>query len=84
MSTTAASTHAPAASFLARGPVWQVSYLSALAASVVVEAWGLATRAVGVPMRVAGLGAHHACPSTSACSRWGRWSSRSGSRSPSS
>jgi hypothetical protein len=65
MSTTAASTHAPAArsaSFLARRPAWQVCYLSALAASVVVEAWGLAARAAGVPMRVAGLGAQHASP----------------------
>ena len=62
MSTTAASAHAPAssASFLARRPAWQVSYLSALAASVVVEAWGLAARAGGVPMRVASLGSHHA------------------------
>ena len=53
MSSTAASTHTSAASFLARRPVWQISYLSGLAASVIVETWG-------------------------------RWSSRSGSRSPSS
>ena len=41
----AASAHrpaAPTASFLARRPVWQVSYLAGLAASVVVEMWGLA------------------------------------------
>ena len=65
MSATAASAHtpaAPAASFMARRPVWQVSYLSGLAASVVVETWGLAARAAGVPMRAAGVGAHHAMP----------------------
>ena len=63
MPTTAASAHAPvtpSASFLARRPVWQVSYLAGLAASVAVETWGLAWRAIGVPMRVAGLGSHHA------------------------
>jgi hypothetical protein len=63
MSSTAASTHTPAASsasFLARRPVWQVSYIAGLAASVAVEAWGLAARAAGVPMRAAGLGSHHA------------------------
>ena len=54
----------PSAPFLARRPVWQVSYLSGAAASVVVEAWGLAARAAGVPMRAAGLGAHHATPVT--------------------
>ena len=68
MPTTAASAHAPAglssAPFLARRPVWQVSYLGGLAASVVVEMWGLATRAIGVPMRAAGLGSHHATPVT--------------------
>ena len=55
---------APSASFLARRPVWQVSYLAGLAASVVVETWGLAARAAGVPMRAAGLGSHHATPVT--------------------
>ena len=63
----AASAHrpaAPTASFLARRPVWQVSYLSGLAASVVVETWGLAARAAGVPMRAAGLGSHHTTPVT--------------------
>ena len=67
MPATAASAHAPAApsaSFLARRPVWQVSYLSGLAASVVVETWGLAARAAGVPMTAAGLGSHHATPVT--------------------
>jgi len=67
MPTTAATAQAPAAppaSFLARRPVWQVSYLAGLAASVVVEAWGLAARALGVPMRAAGLGSHHATPVT--------------------
>ena len=67
MFTTAASARtpaAPSASFLARRPVWQVSYLAGLAASVVVEAWGLAARAIGVPMRAAGLGSHHATPIT--------------------
>jgi hypothetical protein len=67
MSTTPASTHtsaAPSAAFLARRPVWQVSYLSGLAASVVVETWGLAARAAGVPMRAAGMGSHHATPIT--------------------
>jgi hypothetical protein len=67
MSATAASAHTPAAStasFLARRPVWQASYLSGLAASVVVETWGLAARAAGVPMRAAGLGSHHATPIT--------------------
>ena len=54
------SVPASAAPFLARRPVWQVSYLSGLAASVAVEAWGLAARAAGVPMRAAGLGSHHA------------------------
>ena len=67
MSATAASAHTPAASaasFMARRPVWQVSYLAGLAASVVVETWGLAARAIGVPMRAAGVGAHHAMPIT--------------------
>ena len=57
MSSTAISTRASSASsasFLARRPVWQVSYLSGLAASVIVEVWGLAARAAGVPMRAAG------------------------------
>ena len=60
MSTTSAATPMSTATFLARRPVWQVSYLSGLAASVAVEIWGLAARAVGVPMRAAGLGSHHA------------------------
>ena len=64
MSSTAASTHTSAASFLARRPVWQISYLSGLAASVAVETWGLAARAAGVPMRAAGFGSHHATPIT--------------------
>jgi hypothetical protein len=67
MSATTATTHmsaAPLASFLAHRPVWQVSYLSGLAASVAVEAWGLAARAAGVPMRAAGFGSHHATPVT--------------------
>jgi len=67
MSSTAVSAHAsaaPSASFLARRPVWQVSYLSGLAASAIVEAWGLAARAAGVPMRAASLGSHHATPIT--------------------
>jgi hypothetical protein len=55
---------APSASFLARRPVWQVSYLAGLAASVVAEVWGLAARAIGVPMRAAGPGSHHATPVT--------------------
>ena len=62
-----ASAHAPAgpsASFLARRPVWQVSYLAGLAASVAAETWGLAARAAGVPMRAAGLGSHHTTPVT--------------------
>src|SRR5215475_7373457 len=53
MSATSAFTPTSAASFLARRPAWQVSYLS-----------GLAARAAGVPMRAAGLGAHHATPIT--------------------
>jgi hypothetical protein len=67
MSSTAASTQTsatPSASVLARRPVWQVSYLAGLAASAVVETWGLAARAAGVPMRAAGLGSHHATPVT--------------------
>jgi hypothetical protein len=67
MAVTPASAHppaAPSASFLARRPAWQVSYLAGLAASVLVETWGLAARAVGVPMRVAGFGSHHATPVT--------------------
>lgn len=67
MSSTAASTHtsaASSASFLARRPVWQISYLSGLAASVIVETWGLAARAAGVPMRAAGMGSHNATPIT--------------------
>ncbi len=67
MPATAASAHTPAplsASFLTHRPVWQVSYLAGLAASVLVETWGLAARAVGVPMRAAGLGSHHATPIT--------------------
>ena len=67
MPTTAASAHTPvaqSASFLARHPVWPVCYLAGLAASVVVETWGLAARAIGVPMRAAGIGSHHATPVT--------------------
>jgi hypothetical protein len=67
MSTTSTSTRpsaASSASFLGRRPVWQLSYLSGLAASVAVEAWGLAVRAAGVPMRAAGLGSQHATPIT--------------------
>ena len=64
MSTTPVSTRRSTASFLARRPVWQVSYLSGLAASVAVETWGLAARAAGVPMRAAGLGSHHVTPIT--------------------
>ena len=59
-----ASTASSPDAFLARRPVWQVNYLAALAASAAVEAWGLAARAAGVPMRAAGLGAHHATPIT--------------------
>ena len=55
---------APSAAFLAHRPVWQVSYLAGLAASVAVETWGLAWRAIGVPMRIASLGSHHATPVT--------------------
>jgi heme A synthase len=62
--TSAREPAAPSASFLARRPVWQVSYLAGLAASVAVETWGLAARAAGVPMRAAGLGSHHASPVT--------------------
>ena len=29
-----------------------------------METWGLAARAIGVPMRAAGLGSHHATPVT--------------------
>jgi Family of unknown function (DUF6069) len=61
---TPVSSATPAAAYLARRPVWQVSYLSGLAASIVVEIWGLAARAAGVPMRAAGLGSHHATPIT--------------------
>jgi hypothetical protein len=64
MPSTAACTQTSAASALARRPVWQVSYLAGLAASAAVEAWGLAARAAGVPMRAAGLGSHHATPVT--------------------
>ena len=64
MSATSASAPTSAAPFLARRPVWQVSYRSGLAASVAVEAWGLAARAAGVPMRAAGFGSQHATPVT--------------------
>jgi hypothetical protein len=57
---TSVSAATPTAAWLGRRPVWQVSYLSGLAASVVVELWGLAARAAGVPMRAAGFGSHHA------------------------
>jgi hypothetical protein len=59
MSTTAAAPTS-AASLLARRPVWLVNYLAALAASVVVEVWGLIWRAAGVPMRAASPGSAHA------------------------
>lgn len=67
MPTTTASAHtpaAPSAPFLARRPVWQVSYLAGLAASVVVETWGLGARAIGVPLRAASMGSPHATPVT--------------------
>lgn len=60
MSTAAAFVPTPVASFLARRPVWQVCYLTGLAAGVAAEVWGLAARAAGVPMRAAGPGSHHA------------------------
>jgi hypothetical protein len=65
MPTTVASPHMPATpseSFPAHRPVWQVSYLAGLTASVVVETWGLAARTIGVPIRAAGMGSHHATP----------------------
>jgi hypothetical protein len=46
--------------FQAHRPVWQVAYLSGLAASVAVEVWGLAARLAGVPMRASGFGSQHA------------------------
>jgi hypothetical protein len=67
MSSMAASTYTSArssVSFLARRPVWQISYLSGLAASVIVETWGLAARAAGVPLKAAGIGSHQAAPIT--------------------
>ena len=67
MSSTAAFTHTSAqspASFLARRPVWQISYLSGFAASIIVETCGLAARTAGVPMKAAGIGSHHATPIT--------------------
>jgi len=67
MSSTSAPTDSLAATlaaFLARRPVWQVSYLSGLLASIVVEVWGLAARAAGVPMRAAGLGSAQSSPIT--------------------
>jgi hypothetical protein len=64
MSSTTVPAYPSAASFLTRRPVWQISYLSGLAASIVVELWGLAARAAGVPMRAASLGSHHATPIT--------------------
>jgi hypothetical protein len=64
MSNLVATTSSPAGSFLARRPVWQVCYLSGLAASVVVELFGLVMRVAGVPMRAAGLGSQHATPIT--------------------
>lgn len=63
---TASAQHTPppavaaAAAFLASRPVWQVCYLSGLAAGAVTEIWGLAARTAGVPMKAAGLGSHHA------------------------
>lgn len=60
MASTVAPTPTSVTSFLSHRPVWQVSYLSGLAASVAVEAVGLVARAAGVPMRAAGFGAHHA------------------------
>ena len=60
MSAVSTLSPAPASAFLVRRPLWQVSYLSALVACLAVEVWGLAARAVGVPMRAAGLGSHHA------------------------
>jgi hypothetical protein len=65
MPATAASTNTPAPdSLLMRRPVWQVCYPAGLAASVAVEAWGLAARAAGVPMSAAGLGSQDATPIT--------------------
>lgn len=49
---------------LAARPVWQVSYLAGLAASVVAEVYGLAARVAGVPMEAAGIGSHTAAPIT--------------------
>jgi hypothetical protein len=59
--TTSAQRVPPATgAFPAGRPLWQVCYLSGLAAGVVTEVWGLAARAAGVPMKAAGLGSHHA------------------------
>ncbi|WP_034263552.1 DUF6069 family protein [Actinospica robiniae] len=54
------SSSAASLAFLSRRPVWQVAYLAGLAASVVVEVWGLAARLADVPMRAAGFGSHQA------------------------
>ncbi|MGW4460746.1 DUF6069 family protein [Micromonospora sp. NBC_01796] len=43
-------------------PVWQVSALAGLAAAVATEIFGLAARAVGVPMMAGGTGATVAEP----------------------
>ena len=64
MSNLVASRPSSIGPFLSRRPVWQVCYLSGLAASVVVELYGLVLRGAGVPMRAAGLGSHHATPIT--------------------
>ena len=47
-----------------RRPVWQISYLSGLAASVIIQTRAPAARAAAVPTRAAGLGPHHATPIT--------------------
>jgi hypothetical protein len=41
-------------------PAWQVSLFSGAIALVVIEAYGAAARAAGVPMTAAAFGAHHA------------------------
>jgi hypothetical protein len=51
---------APVQEFLARRPVWQVCYLAGICAGILAEIWGLVARAVGVPMRAAGVGSHNA------------------------
>jgi hypothetical protein len=58
------ATNAVPANFLRAWPVWLVSALTGMAAAAVTELYGLAARALGIPMSAGNIGASAAQPIT--------------------